>query len=253
MSSAQNDSAASGKIAFYRFQKDPARFCTSRYVNKLDALLTFSGIKDIEYRPGNPLAAPRGTLPFIEVNGATIPDSELAYNTCIEKGLVECLDRKAGLNDKESATSFALRALVEQLGEMMVYERWIENWYLTRDKFLVVIPAIIRPPLAYMVAYRKVDNRMRSTGFALLTPEERDKDLRDKIKAMATFIPKSGYILGKPTPTRIDAIVFGYITGISYTPDLNPKAATELHKYPQAESYRSRLAVEFWPNRKPLN
>lgn len=68
--------------------------------------------------------APRGKFPFIELNGVIIPDSEFAYNSCISKGLVECLDRKAGLNDKEMAISLSYQALVERsLDEMMAYER----------------------------------------------------------------------------------------------------------------------------------
>lgn len=98
-------------------------------MNKLDALLTFSGLEDIKYGSGAPWSAPRGRFPFIELNGTIVPDSELAYNTCIANGLVNCLDQKAGLNEKESATSIALRALVEQLGEMMVYERYATNCY----------------------------------------------------------------------------------------------------------------------------
>ena len=93
-------------------------------MNKLDALLTFSGAENVKCEQGSFTKAPRGKFPFIELNGDIIPDSELAYNSCIEKGLVECLDRKARLSMKETATSLTLQALVEQLDETMVYERY---------------------------------------------------------------------------------------------------------------------------------
>ena len=68
--------------------------------------------------------APRRKFPFIDLDGAIIPDSELAYNSCISKGVVGCLDRKARLNEKELALSLSYRALIERsLEEMMGYER----------------------------------------------------------------------------------------------------------------------------------
>jgi hypothetical protein len=88
---------------------------------------------------------------------------------------VECLDRKAGLNEKETAICRSLRSLIERdLLDILLYERqvhiralipfaesflsWIENWYLTGDRFLVVIPALIRAPVAYLFVYRRVGN-----------------------------------------------------------------------------------------------
>jgi hypothetical protein len=44
-----------------------------------------------------------------------------------------------------------------------------------------------------------------------LTPTERQKNLAQFVEALANLIPSSGYILGKSTPTRIDATVFGFL------------------------------------------
>jgi hypothetical protein len=72
------------------------------------------------------MKAPRGQIPYIDLDGNIIPDSELAYNTCIEKGLVECLDRKAGLNEKETAICRSLRSLIERdLLDILLYERQV--------------------------------------------------------------------------------------------------------------------------------
>jgi hypothetical protein len=74
--------------------------------------------------------------------------------------------------------------------------------------------------------------------------------------------------MGKPTPTRIDAVAFGYLTALFSNPEfvsrllavddatdhiecrLAPREVTEFHKYPHVEDYQKRLAVEFWPQRK---
>lgn len=146
----------------------------SPYVNKLDALLTFSALKNVTYEGGTIQEAPRGKLPYIALDGTFIPDSELAYNSCVSKDLVRCLDKKAVLNEKEIALSRSIQALVERnLIEMLTYERqvyphmfkcpflnsppsWIENWYLTKDKYLADVPALIRNPIAYIFVYRPV-------------------------------------------------------------------------------------------------
>ncbi|CAG8684405.1 13024_t:CDS:2, partial [Acaulospora colombiana] len=100
-------------ITLHRFAMDPLQFCASPFVNKLDALLTFSGVKNIKYQGGLPSQAPRGKFPFIILEGTAVPDSELAYGHCIDKGILQCLDEGAGLNAKELALSVSIRALVE--------------------------------------------------------------------------------------------------------------------------------------------
>ena len=139
------NNAPANKVTLYRFEREPGRFCfvcsvqsvvpcmtltfaykQSPYVNKLDALLTFSALKNVTYEGGTILEAPRGKLPYISLDGTFIPDSELAYDSCISKGLVHCLDRKATLNEKELALSRSIQALVERnLIEMMTYERQV--------------------------------------------------------------------------------------------------------------------------------
>ncbi|KIM30576.1 hypothetical protein M408DRAFT_323363 [Serendipita vermifera MAFF 305830] len=241
-------------VTLYRFQHDPMRFCDSTYVNKLDALLTFSGLDGIKYESGKMSKAPRGKFPFIELDGAIIPDSELAYRSCIDKGLVECLDRGAGLSDKEAAISLSYRALVERnLEEIMGYERWMEHWYETRDKILGDIPALMRPVLAYWLVYRPTSAKYWHTEISRITPEERQRNLESHVRALAAIIPKAGYIMGKATPTRIDATIFGFLTSLIRSPELSPKMIAEVDKYPHIFEYRNRLASEFWPQRKLVN
>jgi hypothetical protein len=69
--------------------------------------------------------APRGQFPFIRLKQTRlIPDSELAYNTCVEESVVKCLDKQADLTPKEKATSIAIKSLVErELVELELHER----------------------------------------------------------------------------------------------------------------------------------
>jgi len=68
--------------------------------------------------------APRGKLPYIELDGGLIPDSENAYNTLVSRGVAQNLDDTLALNHLERAQSLALRALVdEKLIPELAYER----------------------------------------------------------------------------------------------------------------------------------
>jgi hypothetical protein len=48
-------------------------------------------------------------LPYIELDGVLIPDSENAYNTLVSRGATQNLDEIAGLTFMERAQSLALR------------------------------------------------------------------------------------------------------------------------------------------------
>ncbi len=51
---------------------------------------------------------PRKLLPTIKLDDELIPDSELAYDTCVSKGLIDCLDRKALLTGQSIHSSEAI-------------------------------------------------------------------------------------------------------------------------------------------------
>lgn len=55
---------------------------------------------------------------------------------------------------------------------------------------------------------------MWHSGIGRYTSQERQKNLEDTINALASIVPKFGYIMGKATPTRVDASVFGFLTSV---------------------------------------
>ncbi|CAG7851479.1 SubName: Full=Uncharacterized protein {ECO:0000313/EMBL:CCA70086.1} [Serendipita indica DSM 11827] len=250
---AESTCNSSSTVFLYRFIKDPNLFCTSPFVNKIEALMVFSGIKDLQFRAGNPLQAPRRMLPFIELNGQQIPDSELIYETLIERGIVQCLDEKAGLDDRERAISTSIRSFVErELYELIVYERWIVNYQQTKEAFLVDVPAFLRSPVAYFFVWRPNTQRFWLSGLSRLTDQERARDTKRFVVSVSTLVPQKGYIMGKSEPTRVDATIWGFLTGVYRAPQLCPKIAAEVHSYPHLAEYHRLLSLKFWPERKPI-
>jgi hypothetical protein len=75
--------------------------------------VTFSGIP-VKYAQATGNQAPRGKIPYIELDGVLIPDSEIAYNTLVSRGVAHNLDDTLELTPMEKAQSLALRVLVEE-------------------------------------------------------------------------------------------------------------------------------------------
>ena len=79
--------------------------------------------------------APRGKLPYIELDGALISDSENVYNTLLSRGVAQNLDDALDLTPMERAQSLALRVLVEEkLIPEHAYERWVARYVHNRIK-----------------------------------------------------------------------------------------------------------------------
>ncbi|CCA68639.1 related to glutathione S-transferase, putative-Talaromyces stipitatus [Serendipita indica DSM 11827] len=240
------------KLSVLRFAADPNEFCSSPFVNKLEALLKFSGYP-VQVERGDIMKMPRKLLPALKIDEEIVPDSEFAYDTCVVRGIAECLDYKVHLTDKEQAITIAIRALVEtNLVEAMSYERWIEHWYETRDLYLVDIPAMVRPPVAYWLVYRPTMSRFYGTGYARLSDEERRTKVKKEIDALSAFVPSTGYILGKSAPTRIDACVHGFLSANLRCGQLVPRLIEEIYRHDNLIQYYRRITAEFWPERKQL-
>lgn len=78
----------------------------------------------MKYAQASTGQAPRGKVPYIELDGAFIPDSENAYNTLVSRGVAQNLDDTVELTPMERAQGLALRVLVEEkLIPRHAYER----------------------------------------------------------------------------------------------------------------------------------
>ncbi|KAG8774053.1 hypothetical protein FRC20_006060 [Serendipita sp. 405] len=151
------DESKPHKVTICRFTADPNLFCSAPFCNKLDALMTFSGVEGVQYEGVSVLKAPRRLLPYAKIDDVIVPDSELVYDTLKEKGILKCLDAKASLNPQEVALTYAIKALVEKsLVEYMVYERWIENHTLTLNTFMSEVPGFMRGLIGYFFIWRPV-------------------------------------------------------------------------------------------------
>lgn len=153
-------------------------------------LETYLRIVEIPYRTvveATPFTGPKRKLPWIEHEGRKIGDSGFII-TYLEKRF-GC-DPNAHLSAAERAVALSMRRLIEEnLYWAMVYDRWMveENWRITRNVVLGMIPTPIRQVIA-PIARRSVRRQLEGHGIGRHSREEIHAIGRKDIGALADFV-----------------------------------------------------------------
>ncbi len=167
-----------------------------------------------------PFKGPKGKLPWIEHEGATLGDSSF---------IIEHLGRRYG-HDLDASFDPALRAcgqafkrlLEENLYWVMVYDRWVvpTNWERFEPEVFGLIPSFARP-LIGPLARRNVWKELRGHGIGLHSREEIHRLGCRDILAVADFLGDKPFLLGE-RPSEVDASAYGLLANILEAPIESP-------------------------------
>lgn len=102
-------------------------------------------------------------------------------------------------------------------------ERWLENFYVQRDKALYSLPYPIRVVVGFLV-HRTVSSTLHGQGSGRLTAEEVrglkteiwqtiDQALEQRLRE-ASSKEAPVWVLGGKQPTEADATLFGFIVSV---------------------------------------
>ncbi|KAH6641283.1 hypothetical protein F5144DRAFT_126838 [Chaetomium tenue] len=236
------------------------RHVASPFVNKLETRLRLGGVT-YKVATGSVFKAPRGKIPYLDVEGApgTAPE-QLADSTLITRRLVGdgyLQDLNAGLTPVERARDLAVRALLEdKLYFYQVRERWIDNYYVMRDNALSAMPFFVRFFIG-LLAYRSTKARLLGQGVLQFTDDEAKNtklEVWGNVNALlvdsrnkAYEAEKAGpfWILGGANPTEADATVFGFIAAAL---DCAQAPATEqiVRSFPVIVDYARRIHEQYF-------
>lgn len=211
-----------GSFTIFRGGPPQNHYVWSPFVCKLEARLRFD---DVAYNlgVGSPKTAPRGKLPYLEINHAgtteAISDSATIIRTFTSNGLLR--DLNASLTPVQRAQDLALRAMMEE--KVYFYtgrEKWCDNYLTMRDGVLAPIPWVIRPIIG-LLAYRANTNAMYGQGTGRLTDEEVQllkEEVWESVNALLSEARHSSvdgdapfWLLGGTNPTEADATMFGFV------------------------------------------
>jgi glutathione S-transferase len=191
----------------------------------------------IDERP-DPRKAPKGKLPYLEVGGKKLPDSELIvqYLDEITQGKVF-----AGISAKDRAYGVALTRLAEDhLYWLMVASRWLDDqwWPNIVEGFFHIAPAPVRPLVATL-ARRQVRQTYNLHGLGRHSLAEQRGFAQRDLQALEDAVDADGFLFSA-TPNVYDFTVASIMAGI-----YDNKPATWLTDlagdYAQLHAYTERV------------
>ena len=210
----------------------------SPFCLKLEMLLTSLGIPFEEAVEQDPRKAPKGKLPYMEIDGQKMADSELItqYINDMTQGRVY-----AGISAQDQAYGTALTRLAEDhLYWIMVASRWLDDawWPNIVEGFFHIAPALIRPLIANG-ARRQTRRTYDLQGLGRHSMEEQRSFAERDLQALQDALGDGEFLSGD-SPNIFDFTIASILTG--YIDNKPATWLTELGKnYPELEAYAERV------------
>jgi glutathione S-transferase len=214
----------------------------SPFVLKAELLLKFAGLA---YRidTGGMRKAPKGKLPFIEDDGARVPDSTF-IRFHIEKKYG--FDFDAGLDARERGIAWAVEKMLEdQLYWALVHDRWMDdkNFNNGPRNFFKRIPPPLRQ-LAILLIQRKIRGVLQGQGFGRHSRAEVAELTGRVVDSLAAILGDKPFLMGSK-PCGADAAVAGMLIAILCPVFESPtRAAIERHQ--NLVAYRDRMLAQYF-------
>lgn len=201
----------------------PASFeepTASPFCMKSICMLHAAGLPYEVIETGDPRGAPKQKLPFIDVDGAQIPDSEQI------RAFVEAaadIDFDEGLSERDRGVSRAIIRMVEEhIYFAIVADRWGEddNWEHVRRAFFSDIPAIIRGFVTRQIRKQALA-QLDGQGIGRHSREERFDRVRRDIIAIREVLGDKPFLFGEQ-PTAADFSTVPMLRASIVTPVSKP-------------------------------
>ncbi|EJW87547.1 hypothetical protein WUBG_01541 [Wuchereria bancrofti] len=158
-------------------------------------------------------------IPFIELNGRQIPDS----NFCIEHlSRVFKIDLEGQLNPVEKAQARAFTYLLEEsIRWIILYNRGKNNKFMATEKgFIRHYTGAKKTLFQYIFVEqfrKKIWKQCYYQGIGRHAIDEVENIAKKDLTALSVFLGDKQYFFGS-SPTTLDAIAFGNLTQLFYTP-----------------------------------
>ena len=214
----------------------------SPFCIKLEAYLRMA---EVPYKavPADFRASPKGKIPFVELDGKLMGDSQLIIEELERRLGDQALD--AGLTPRERALGRAVRRTLEEATYFAgMYFRWQtdEGFAVLAPEFKKMLPAPFR--LLLPMIRRKTRKMLRLQGTGRHTPEEVAAMGAADLAAVAELLGDQDFLLGA-RPRTVDATVFAFLESIGGFPlETGVRAGIEAHA--NLVAYRARVRARWW-------
>ena len=186
----------------------------SPFCGKLYLYLKMRGIPFEERTDKFP--GPRGQLPFIEINGECICDSDNIIHRLDQHFPVSSAKAESIVpvpfddNQYNMAIATSIQCIVENsLYFKMVYFRWAteEGWTRVKNEFFRSLPIPLRWIVPVM-ARRSVMDRLYKQGTSRLSEEEIQRSIERDLDALSSFLGDRTFFMNTKKPTLVDITVY---------------------------------------------
>ena len=212
-------------------------FCTK--------LETYLRMAEVPYKavPADFRAAPKGKIPFVELDGKRMGDSQLIVEELERRLGDRALD--AGLAPRDRALGRTVRRMLEEATYFAgMYFRWQmdEGFAVLAPEFKRMLPAPFR--LLVPMIRRKTKKQLKLQGTGRHTPDEVAAMGAADLGAVAELLGDQDFLLGA-RPRTVDATIFAFLESIGGFPlESGVRAGIDAHA--NLLAYRARVRERWW-------
>ena len=215
----------------------------SPFVTKTEVQLKMAGLAYRKQR-AMPPASPKGQLPYIDDEGASIADSTFIRAHIEQK---YGFDFDAGLDQQERAQAWAFERMIENhVYWGLVGARWVdpENFAKGPAHFFDGAPEDRREKLREDAQFRVAENYLLS-GLGRHAPDDDVELAARSLYALSLQVGDKPYLMGDK-PCATDATMFGMMAAI-LTPFFDSPLRRRAERFPTLVAYRDRMLARYYP------
>jgi len=196
----------------------------------------------------------KGQIPFIELNGREIADSNFVISFLEENkdstGNSRHIDQH--LSEKERADAQAYNALIEQsLFWFAVYSRSKNNsWFATSDGFADHVQGVKKFFFKNFLLSRlrkKLETNCQVQGIGRHKLDEIVELCKSDLRALSLHLDRKKFMTGDK-PVKLDATAFGHLCQIYYTPMCFDVKSFMDQETKNLVDYLQRMKKSYWPD-----
>lgn len=189
--------------------------------------------------------APKGKIPFVEIDGKLMGDSHLIIAE-LERRLAAEGKRPldGGLSPRDLALAHMMRRAIEEgMYFVGLHVRWgrDDGYLVVRDEFKKMIPGFVLP-----IVRRSQHKKLKAQGTGRHTDDEIMAIGRADFDAIAEMLGDRPYLLGD-APRTVDCSLFGFLEGTMGFPLDTPFKRAGL-SHTNLVAYRKRIRDRWWPD-----
>ncbi|KAI1705114.1 outer mitochondrial membrane transport complex protein domain-containing protein [Ditylenchus destructor] len=229
-------------VYFYQFPRRPFTPNISPFCLKVETFLIHHGIK-FEMTESQMLRSTEGKMPFVELNGKQIPDSQL-----IILELTKHFNIRENLNPKQKAQDRIISRFLDHATSPAVYYNKIgtntskfvkalaEEHPLYKFRFVFI-------PMMYTYMWQCLNGE----GTGRHQPEQIQEILHADLEALDDFLGDNEWILGGNEPSLADMTLFSHIAGGYHLPYDLPIQELLEEEFPRLIAHHNRMADRYFP------